>query len=238
MISQGSARMLSLVLASVFGSACAPSEGAREVRRELTLDSVPVLDLGDESRGPAEEFSGTVIPVRLSDGTIVVANGGSQELRLFDSTGAFIKSSPLTLVGDVALEGFVTSVVAGLEDPIDPDFARTWIGDTSSEGAVDQDETDLLVTEVLKVPAHVWKDTLGGLMTYDDTNELHGVVAPTLLIWGDGDQLVTEAAQRALLEAIPNARLAVYAGAGHAPRWDERQRFADDVAAFTLEHLS
>lgn len=85
--------MRALVAALLLGPiACAAPDATSAANRLIELDSVPVLDLGDEAKGPQEEFSGTVIPVRLSDGTIVVANGGSQELRFFDSTGVFRKS--------------------------------------------------------------------------------------------------------------------------------------------------
>ena len=149
--------------------------------------------------------------------------------------GLVLEASPTTLVGDAALEGFVTSVVAGLDDPIDPDFARAWIGDTSSNDTAERPETDLLVAEVLKVPARVWKEALGSLLTYDDTSELPRITMPTRLIWGDGDQLVTQAAQEALVRRIPSATLSVYAGSGHAPRWDEPDRFADEIGAFTID---
>jgi non-heme chloroperoxidase len=149
--------------------------------------------------------------------------------------GLVLEASPTTLVGDAALEAFVTSVVDALADPIDPDFAREWIGDTSSEATAERPETDLLVAEVLKVPAHVWKETFGSLLTYDDTSELWGIAVPTRLIWGSADQLVTQDAQEALVRLIRSANLSVYAGSGHAPRWDEPDRFADEVGAFTID---
>ena len=89
--------------------------------------------------------------------------------------------------------------------------------------------------EVLKVPAHVWKETLRNLMTYDDSSELSGIAAPTRLIWGDADQLVTEEAQQELVRQIPSASLSVYAGSRHAPRWDEPVRFAEEVEAFAVD---
>ena len=58
----------------------------------FAVDSVPVLDIGDEADGSHAIFSGPVLPVFLSDGRIVVANGGSQELRFFDKTGTWIRS--------------------------------------------------------------------------------------------------------------------------------------------------
>ena len=89
---QGSPLGVIALAMSAILAACAPSEATSGASNVLLLDSIPVLDLGDEVKGPQEEFSGTVIPVRLGDGTLVVANGGSQELRFFDSTGAFIKA--------------------------------------------------------------------------------------------------------------------------------------------------
>lgn len=153
-------------------------------------------------------------------------------------SGLVLEASPTTLLGNAALEEFVTSVVSGLSDPIDPDVARAWIGDTSSADNTVRPETDLLVAEVLKVPAHVWRGTLGSLLTYDDTHELPHLSVPTLLIWGDTDQLVTRTAQETLVEAIPDVRLSVYSGAGHAPRWDQPDRFAQELSSFTIECAS
>lgn len=58
----------------------------------LAFDSTPVVDLGRVLDDPHQEFSGTVIPVRLSDGRLVVANGGSHEIRMFDANGTWLKS--------------------------------------------------------------------------------------------------------------------------------------------------
>ena len=70
------------------------------------------------------------------------------------------------------------------------------------------------------------------LLRYDDREELPRVTAPTLLIWGDADRLVTLDAQEALLRHLPDARLTTYSGVGHTPRWEDPSRFAADVAAF------
>lgn len=150
-------------------------------------------------------------------------------------SGLVLEASPMTLVGNAALDEFVTAMLSGLKNPSDADFARQWVDDTSSADSGDRPDMELLVTEVLKVPAHVWKETFGGLLTYDDTSELSRLSVRTLLIWGDADQIVTQAAQQALLEAITGARLTVYTGAGHAPRWDQRERFAEELASFAVD---
>jgi hypothetical protein len=59
----------------------------------FSVDSIPTVDIGDEAEGPHAMFSGRVMPALLSDGRIVVANGGSQELRFFDETGAWLRST-------------------------------------------------------------------------------------------------------------------------------------------------
>jgi hypothetical protein len=50
----------------------------------------PTLEIGHEPRGPAYEFDQIAGVVRLEDGRIVVADGGSSEMRVFDSRGGVI----------------------------------------------------------------------------------------------------------------------------------------------------
>jgi pimeloyl-ACP methyl ester carboxylesterase len=145
--------------------------------------------------------------------------------------GLVLEASPTTLRGDAQFEEFVESILSGLEDPIDPVFARSFVVDTSSD-QVGTEVLDELVSELLKVPARVWKEMFTGLLQYDDTAELERITAPTLLIWGDADRLVTREMQEQLAARLPHAELVVYPGVGHAPRWENPSRFASDVAAF------
>ncbi|MGD9701177.1 MAG: alpha/beta fold hydrolase [Acidimicrobiia bacterium] len=144
--------------------------------------------------------------------------------------GLILEASPVTLRGHRRFETFVESVIVGLTDPIDADFARSFVTDTSSD-VVDPDLLVRAVDEVRKVPAHVWREMFSDLLHYDDREELGRLVAPTLLVWGDDDELVDEEMQTELVSLIPNAELLVYAGAGHTPRWDAPARFAADTAA-------
>lgn len=145
--------------------------------------------------------------------------------------GLVLEASPTSLHRDPGLERFVSEVIGALADPIDPAFARSFVADTSSE-AVTPATLDALVDDVLEVPARVWHGMFSALLEYDDTSELGRIEAPTLLIWGDGDELVPRAMQDTLVAAIPDAELTVYAGVGHTPRWEDPQRFADDLARF------
>jgi pimeloyl-ACP methyl ester carboxylesterase len=122
-------------------------------------------------------------------------------------------------------------VVSELEDPISPNVARSLVGDTSSDN-VAPELVDLLVEDVLAVPAHVWKETFAGLLSYDDQAELPLIEAPTLLVWGDADTLVAREMQHQLAHSIPDASLRVYSGVGHTPRWEDPARFSTELVTF------
>ena len=147
-----------------------------------------------------------------------------------------LEASPTTLRGNAGLQEFVQSVVSGLEDQISADVARSFVISTSS-AEVTPAFLDQLIEEVLKVPARVWKQTFASLLDYDDVARLPCINAPTLLIWGEIDALVSRDMQDQMVRRIPAVRLVVYPGVGHTPRWDDPARFSSDVAAFVAERL-
>ncbi len=55
---------------------------------------------------------------------------------------------------------------------------------------------------------------------------------PVLLVHGERDALVPREEQDWLLGTLPNARLLTFEGTGHAPHWEEPERFARELAAF------
>ncbi len=118
----------------------------------------------------------------------------------------------------------------GLGDPIDPAYARAWQESTLAR-AVPETFLATVVEETCKVPARVWQAALEGLIS-DAPRPAGTITAPTLLVWGERDELVPRADQDALLARIPNAELKVYAGGGHAPHWERPERFAADLADF------
>ena len=144
--------------------------------------------------------------------------------------GLVLEASPTTLRGDADLEGFVESL-ANLEDPIEPGFVRSLLIGTSSE-AVAPDVLEPMVDELVKVPARVWREMFSELLHYDDMTELERIGSPTLLVWGDADELAGRDMQMRLARSIGGAELLVYHGVGHTPRWEDPSRFASDVAAF------
>lgn len=57
------------------------------------VDSAPSVSIGVESGDGAYELHTVSDAIRLDDGRILVSNAGSRELRLFSSSGQFLKSS-------------------------------------------------------------------------------------------------------------------------------------------------
>jgi hypothetical protein len=66
-----------------------------------TLSQVPLLEIGDSSRGEDYTIIRAMGALRFADGTIVVANAGTQEVRWYDGTGSFLTSAGRTGRGGV-----------------------------------------------------------------------------------------------------------------------------------------
>ena len=121
----------------------------------------------------------------------------------------------------------VLDEIARLEDPLDPAFVRAIVVGTSAP-TLPAAWLDELVGECRKVPARVWRATFAGLLG----ERVGAAGVPSLLLWGDGDEILSRAMQDELATALGDARLAVYPGAGHSPHWEQPQRAAADIAAF------
>jgi pimeloyl-ACP methyl ester carboxylesterase len=61
---------------------------------------------------------------------------------------------------------------------------------------------------------------------------LHRITAPTLLIWGESDGIVTPQYGEAYRSLIPGARLAVIPQAGHLPHIEQPQAFLAELRRF------
>jgi pimeloyl-ACP methyl ester carboxylesterase len=187
---------------------------------DFAADVVALLDALEIDRAVLAGHSGSCLVARR------VALDHSERV-----SGLVLEASPTSLSADISAREFVSSVVPNLVDPIDAGFARSFVTDTSSE-KVPPELVEVLVEEVLKVPARVWQAMFPSLLEYDDTDELSNIDVPALLIWGDGDSIVSREMQNVLARHIPAAELTVYPGAGHTPRWDDPRRFSNDLATF------
>jgi rifampin ADP-ribosylating transferase len=117
------------------------------------------------------------------------------------------------------------------EDPVPERLAREF-QESTIERPLAPGLLEQAIAESCKVPIHVWRAALDGLLDAVPPTEAGLITAPTRLIWGDRDRYVARTDQLALEAAIPGAELLVYQGTGHAVHWEQPARAAGDVAAF------
>jgi non-heme chloroperoxidase len=135
-----------------------------------------------------------------------------------------------------ALSGF-REEVRTLEDPVPPEFVREFQESTIYH-PVPQEFLDTVVSESLKLPAHVWRDYLEQAVLsidHDYVVELRVIKAPTLILWGEQDALFPREEQERLAAAIPGATLKVYPETGHAVHWERPEWVARDLEEFMKE---
>ncbi|MBX3133719.1 MAG: hypothetical protein KF689_10080 [Gemmatimonadaceae bacterium] len=76
------------VALTVFAAACG-GEGGGVKTADIRIDPTPVLSIGVEEGDEPYQLHLVRDAIRLADGRVVVANTGSQELRIFDAAGRY-----------------------------------------------------------------------------------------------------------------------------------------------------
>ena len=166
------------------------------------------------------------IPIAI----IVGASSGGFTARSFAAThperaaGLVLLGSPSTLTGR-------PNPFAELKDPIDPGFVKSFAESVLSRPA-SAEALVSMITENLKVPARVWVETSSGLLEETFPGELAKIQAPTFIVWGDRDPIITKADQFAIAEAIKGSKLIAHPGSGHMFYWEEPALIAWDIVDF------
>jgi pimeloyl-ACP methyl ester carboxylesterase len=70
------------------------------------------------------------------------------------------------------------------------------------------------------------------MVSPDADVELRRIKSPTLIIWGDKENIFPRSEQESLMAALGNAVLKVYPDTGHAPNWERPERVAKDLQEF------
>lgn len=188
----------------------------------------------------AADIVGFLDVLGIGRAVLVGSSSGGLTAQLVASTHAD-RVSALALISSPAYLGdkpgvtAMWEVITGLEDPLDRGFVEDFVRSTSPESVPD-DFTAKLIQESLKVPAHVWRETLRGIIDTDVRGNLGRITAPTLLIAGGDDAFVGDD-QQVLLDLIPDARLTCYRGAGHAVHLAQPSRVVDDIVDFLAERM-
>lgn len=142
--------------------------------------------------------------------------------------GLVLVGSPRTLRGRPSFADEVDQ----LGDRIDPDWVRESLTWFPRFHQVPEWYIDDRVQDGLNMPAHVWREALKGLITATPPTEMATITAPTLIAWGDRDELLTLRDEQALSAAIPASRLLIYEGTGHLVLWEQPERVAADLVTF------
>ena len=139
--------------------------------------------------------------------------------------------SSMTSVRSIEGMSELRQAVETLDGEVPAEFARDF-QESTVYSPLPADFMDGVVAESLKLPARVWRAVLEGLLADEHTSRLGRIEAPTLILYGERDALLSRAEQDALLSALPNAVLKVYPETGHSPQWERPERFVNDLEAF------
>ncbi len=136
--------------------------------------------------------------------------------------------SPLSLSGG---PGFADEV-----DQLTEPVAENWVRESLSWfplfQPVPKDYLEDRVSDGCKLPAQVWKSSLAGLGNAVPPTEAGEILAPTLILWGGRDDLLSRQDEETLAQRLPQSRLVVYEEAGHMLLWEFPERIASDVNGF------
>ena len=142
--------------------------------------------------------------------------------------GLVLVGAPRSLQGRPAF----ADEVDRLTEPVDP----TWVEESLTWIPRYHDVPDWYIKDRIhdgvRVPAHVWMASLTGLMTAVPPSESATITAPTLIIWGERDELLSQQDGYLLAAAIPGSRFIVYEDTGHLVLWEQPERVATDLTNF------
>ncbi len=118
--------------------------------------------------------------------------------------------------------------IDALRDPIGRNFAAKF---QASSNPVSADFMEMIISETMKVPAHVWRSAFSGILQVNHGRILRDITAQTLILWGNQDQVFTRRDQEVLLSEIPHSELSEF-DAGHSLHWERPKEVAAALENF------
>jgi pimeloyl-ACP methyl ester carboxylesterase/tetratricopeptide (TPR) repeat protein len=89
-----------------------------------------------------------------------------------------------------------------------------------------------VVSESMKMPVHVWREVMAEMLAPEADVQLKKIKTPTLILWGDKENIFPRSEQDRLVSELRNSVLKVYPNTGHALHWERPERFAKDLQEF------
>jgi rifampin ADP-ribosylating transferase len=211
--------------------------------------TIHAVAMDQRGHGAADKPADGYSLVDLADDVVACldAVGLSSAVLLGSSSGGYVaqqvavrapdRVSGLVLVGSPrSLRGrpSFADEVDRLTDPVD----RAWVKASVEWFPRFHDVPDWYVEDRVddgvRMPASVWRKSLNGLCTAVPPTETGTITAPTLIIWGERDGLLSRDDEEALVAAIPGSQLIVYDDTGHLVLWEQPERVANDLTDFVL----
>jgi pimeloyl-ACP methyl ester carboxylesterase len=122
--------------------------------------------------------------------------------------------------------------VEHLTDPIDVAWVRKSLTWFPIFHRVPRWYIDDRVQDGVRIPAQVWRESFNGFTAARPPTDVATITAPTLIVWGDRDELLTRDQEKRLVAAIPGSRLVVYEDTGHLVLWEQPEQLAADLTSF------
>ncbi|HKY44924.1 MAG TPA: alpha/beta fold hydrolase, partial [Pyrinomonadaceae bacterium] len=144
--------------------------------------------------------------------------------------------SRLVLIGSATkirngvVEGLQREITA-LKDPVSEKFVRDFQSSVTFK-PVPQDFFETIVKESMKLPAPVWREVMTEMLAPEAEVELRKIKTPTLIIWGDKENIFPRSEQDLLTAALRHSTLKVYRDVGHVPVWESPEQVAKDLHEF------
>jgi pimeloyl-ACP methyl ester carboxylesterase len=211
-------------------------------------DDVRAVAIDLRGHGEADRPPGGYALTEVADDVVAFmdAVGVASAVVLGSSSGGYVaqqvavthpyRVSGLMLVGsprDLQGRPFFADEVDELSDPVDAAWVRESLTWFPRFHPVPEWYVDDRVQDGAILPAHVWRETLYGLCNAEPPTEKATITCPTLIVWGDRDQLLPREQQEQLAAAITGSRLLVYENTGHLVLWEQPERVARDLMSFT-----
>ncbi len=198
------------------GDADKPAQGYR--LGEAAADVVGVLD--------AVGIDRAVIAGTSSGGLVAQQVAADRPDRV---TALLLVGSPHSLRG-VPAPAWVRGADA-LTDPVPRSFARASVESFAVGRILPPDFVEQMVEDAARLPAGVWRAVVTELLEAEPPSETGRVAVPTVVLWGDRDEVLPRADQERMVASIPGAELRVYEGTGHLVLWEQPERVAADLVA-------
>jgi pimeloyl-ACP methyl ester carboxylesterase len=182
----------------------------------------------------ARDVLGLLDALAIDSVVLVGASSGGYVAQQFAAsypgrvTGLVLVGAPRSLHG--RMPPFADDV-AGLRDPIDTDWVKTFVGGFTVPEAVPQQFLQERVRDALAVPARIWMASLTGLGD-SPAPPSERISAPTLVISGGRDLLLSREDASDLARTIQGARSIIYPDAGHVVHWEQPEPLARDISSF------